>query len=410
MQDTPKGLRRHIAILGRRNAGKSSLINCLAGQEIAIVSEHAGTTTDPVEKTMELAPLGPVVLIDTAGIDDVGDLGEKRVARTLAILRRADLAVIVAEGDVWSDYERELARRLDEEHIPYLIARNKADLGPLPGNDWRNKSGIRKGVPVVDTAALSGAGKDEVIASLAAIAEAVEERSILADLVPEKGVAVLVVPLDSGAPKGRLILPQAQAIRDCLDWQRICMICTEKDYPEVYKKLAAPPDLVVCDSQVVHLVAAQTPEAVPLTTFSILMARFKGDLTSFARGAAALEKLKPGDTVLIEEACSHHAQEDDIGRVKIPRLLRKLAGGDLDIRHRQGKEIQAYDPEIKAIIHCGACILTRRQMCQRQGNSGGIPMTNYGMAISLAQGILRRALKSFPDALAAFEKGRQDHL
>lgn len=403
MQNTPKGLRRHIAILGRRNAGKSSLVNALARQKVSIVSDAAGTTTDPVEKTMELAPLGPVVLVDTAGIDDEGELGRLRVARSLAILARSDLAIIVTDGGNWGEIEAGLARTLKEANVPYLIARNKCDLGGIPLPDGLPEAAM------LDISAKEGKGLENLVRELAILAGADDsQRDLVADLLPENGVLVLVVPLDTGAPKGRLILPQVQAIRNSLDGRKICVVCTEKEYPAALEKLASPPDLVVCDSQVVHLVEKQTPASIPLTTFSILMARFKGSLTAFAAGAAALERLKPGDSVLIQEACSHHAQEDDIGTVKIPALLDKKAGGRLDFRHAKGKELTPYAQDIRAIVHCGACVITRRQMLARQANAGPIPMTNYGMAISLCQGILPRALQLFPEALAAYRRGLED--
>lgn len=403
MRETPKGLRRHIAILGRRNAGKSTLFNSLARQRASIVSDTPGTTTDPVEKTMELAPLGPVVLLDTAGVDDEGELGLMRASRSFDILNRSDLGIIVTCGDVWDESEADLARRLKKGNIPFLIARNRGEGNVCDQAAWLAQRNLDADLPLVDIEAKEGRGVGRLVAALAALAGANDaEKTLLADLLPENGLVVLVVPLDTGAPKGRLILPQVQAIRDCLDGRKICAVATEKQLGALLSKLAAPPDLVVCDSQVVKLAAAQTPANIPLTTFSILMARFKGDLTAFAKGAAALEKLRPGDAALIQEACSHHAQKDDIGRVKIPRLLRELAGGELDIRHAQGKELVAYDKDVRAIIHCGACVITRKQMLARQANAGEIPMTNYGMAISLCQGILPRALELFPEALAAY--------
>lgn len=407
MNDTPKGLRRHIAILGRRNAGKSTLANAIARQQVSIVSDRAGTTTDPVEKTMELAPLGPVVIVDTAGVDDIGDLGRQRVLRSYDILGRADLAILVTDGELWEKPEQDLANELESANVPYLIARNKAENGLCELAGWREKQGLGAAVPVVDISAQTGAGLDEVVPALVTLSGGRDtEERLLADLLPEGGVVMLVVPLDTGAPKGRLILPQVQAIRDCLDGRRVCVVCTEKDYKGALARLIAPPDLVVCDSQVVNLVAVETPANVPLTTFSILMARFKGDLVAFAEGAAAVKNLKPGDVALIQEACSHHAQKDDIGRVKIPRLLRKMAGGDLEIRHAQGKELTRYADDIKVIIHCGACVITQKQMQARQRNAASlrIPMTNYGMTISLTQGILERTLAIFPEALAAYRK------
>lgn len=400
MSDTPKGLRTHIAIMGRRNAGKSSLLNALARQQAAIVSDTPGTTTDPVEKTMELAPLGPVVLIDTAGIDDEGELGSLRVDSANAILLRADLAILVTDGERWEAPEQELAQSLIKTGIPWLVVRNKLDTGPFC-------SEVPVSAPVIDISSKTGAGLPELVASLAKLADADSvNKKLLSDLVAPGEVALLVAPIDSGAPKGRLILPQMQAIRDCLDNRAICLVTTDAAFEQALQSLAQPPALVICDSQVVAQVAAKTPAHIPLTTFSILMARFKGDLVAFAEGAAALEALRPGDVVTIQEACSHHAQKDDIGTVKIPRLLRKLAGGELKILHRQGKGICSYDADTKVIVHCGACVITRRQMLVRQAQAGQTPMTNYGMTISLCQGILPRALALFPDALAAYQAKR----
>lgn len=393
MQTTPKGLRRHIAILGRRNAGKSRLANALAGQPVSIVSSQAGTTTDPVEKALELHPLGPVVLIDTAGIDDCGELGQKRNAASLAILKRCDLALLVTEGDAWGKTEADLAAKMMQ--IPYLIARNKAETGLMPVEQWRRQCGIAPNIPIIDISAKEGLGLEKLPQMLAQLAGIDESRPLMADLLPRDGVALLVVPIDSGAPKGRLILPQVQAIRDCLDHDKMCFVTTLGQLPHALSRLA--PDLVVCDSQVAKETAAATPCALPFTTFSILMARYKGDLARFAQGARALMKLAPGDNVLIQEACSHHAQKDDIGRVKIPAILRRLTGGELEIRHSQGKDFSHYSKDLKIIIHCGACVMTARQMQNRQDEAENcqIPMTNYGMTMTFAQGLLERALAPF---------------
>lgn len=410
MQETPKGLRLHIAILGRRNAGKSTLLNTLARQQVSIVSPHAGTTTDPVEKTMELAPLGPVVFIDTAGMDDTGELGRQRIDRSRAIIARADMAILVTDGQEWGDAEKNLADTLLSQKIPFVVARNKIDSGAPLNESWQGFSILPAEVPVINTEVLHGKGIDKLLDALAALAGHDQaEKPLMSDLLPENGLALLVVPLDSGAPKGRLILPQVQAIRDCLDGERVCMICTDRQAASAISRLK--PDLVVCDSQVARQAEALTPAEIPFTTFSILMARNKGNLEQFAAGAAALELLSSGDTVLIEEACSHHAQKDDIGRVKIPRLLKKMTGADLQFCHHQGKELAEYDDNIRAIVHCGACVITRRQMEARQqrAKEANIPMTNYGMAITLTQGILGRALKPFPEALAVWEKARLQH-
>lgn len=405
MKDAPKGLRTHIALLGKRNAGKSSLLNAMANQEVAIVSQTPGTTTDPVEKTMELKPLGPVVLTDTAGIDDVGLLGEARMDKSRAIMKRADLAVVVTDGASWDATEQDLAVRLEKAQIPWLIARNKADLSSLPAaEEWKNQNGIDVKIPVADLSALKRQGIGELVDKLAKLAPEQQEKPLLADLLPVNGVVFFVAPIDTGAPKGRLILPQAQAIRDILDGRKICMVMTEEQLPVALRKTT--PDLVVCDSQIVRKVAEETPESIPLTTFSILLARAKGDLAGFARGARVLKNLKPGDEVVMQEACSHHPQEDDIGRVKIPRLLQKLAGGELKFTMLAGKEIPDYPRSAKVIVHCGGCVITKANMRARQNYAEkmGIPTANYGMAISVAQGVIERVLQPFPEALAAYRQ------
>lgn len=401
----PRGLRPHIALVGRRNAGKSSLLNALAGQPVAIVSQTPGTTTDPVAKTMELAPLGPVVLLDTAGIDDEGDLGRQRVERTLAALRGVDAVLLVTDRGLWEAPEREIAARLDAWGVPYVVLRNKADLGD---GGQSVMDGRRREISV---SARSGTGVGAVVAELARILPdaALRQPPLLEDLLPSGGLVALVVPLDSGAPKGRLIQPQVQAIRDCLDARGICLVTTPGEYVAALQRLTAPPDLVVCDSQVVRGTVAATPPQVPLTTFSILMARLKGDLTALAAGAAVLERLAPGDTVVIQEGCSHHPQADDIGRVKLPRLLRTLAGGDVRVVTAAGTGFFAYPVGTKAVIHCGGCVITRRQMLERMAaaHAADIPMTNYGLALSLGQGVLERALAPFPEALAAYRAARE---
>uniref|UniRef100_UPI0026100E1E [FeFe] hydrogenase H-cluster maturation GTPase HydF n=1 Tax=uncultured Desulfovibrio sp. TaxID=167968 RepID=UPI0026100E1E len=348
----PRGLRPHIALVGRRNAGKSALLNALAGQAVSIVSETPGTTTDPVAKTMELAPLGPVVLLDTAGIDDEGDLGRLRVERTLTALRGVDAVLLVTDRGLWEAPEREVAAVLDARSIPYVVLCNKADLGDEepPAMEGRRRLSV---------SARAGTGMAAVVAELARILPdaALRQPPLLEGLLPAGGLVALVVPLDSGAPKGRLIQPQVQTIRDCLDARGICLVTTPEEYPGALQRLNAAPDLVVCDSQVVRETVAATPPRVPLTTFSILMARLKGDLTTLAAGAAALERLAPGETVVIQEGCSHHPQADDIGRVKLPRLLRALAGGDVRVVMAAGTEFFAYPAGAKAVIHCGGCVI-----------------------------------------------------
>ena len=437
MSQTPKGFRLHIAFFGRRNVGKSSLLNALAGQQVSIVSSTPGTTTDPVEKTLELSSLGPVVLLDTAGLDDEGELGQLRSERSLQILERIDVALLVTEKNSWSLYETRLANMLAQKGIPFAVVRNKmeddwpkatshgmkggatvtvsADTDPndLPFQHKDTPPGLDATVPVLHVSARNGLGLDNILTALARLSpESVLQKSpLLADLVPEHGHIILVAPIDSGAPKERLILPQVQAIRDSLDGRKLCMIVTEGELCHALDILRGDPDLVVCDSQVVHKVNAATKANIPLTTFSILMARFKGDITALARGCAALTRLKPGDTVRIQEACSHHPQEDDIARVKLPRLLNRLAGGELHLTYDAGKEFPHYPTDCKAVVHCGGCVITRGQMLARlhAASEAECPMTNYGMAISLAQGVLTRVLSPFPEALNAFLEAEATH-
>lgn len=412
MLETPKGFRTHIAILGRRNAGKSTFLNTLSGQPVSIVSPKPGTTTDPVEKTMELAPIGPVVFLDTAGMDDEGNLGAMRVSRSRNIINRIDAAIIVCHDDHWDNTEESIARALEDINIPFIVVRNRKDNDKeLENQDkWRKESRIPEQAPILDVDAAREIDQRQLATLLARLLKKDDqgEALLLADLLPENGLATLVVPLDSGAPKGRLILPQMQAIRELLDNGKMSLVTTEKNYKSSFAKLACAPNLIVCDSQVVDLVASQTPPEIPLTTFSILMARFKGDLAGLVRGAKALLNLKPGDKVLVQEACSHHPQADDIGRVKIPGLLNKMAGGPLNITWIAGKEFSDYQKDVKAIIHCGACVLTRTHMLARMehANNRQIPITNYGMTISLARGILGRVLSPFPEALEIFRSGK----
>ena len=408
MHEQPKGLRTHIGIYGRRNVGKSSLLNALTGQTVSIVSPTPGTTTDPVEKTMELLPAGPVVFLDTAGVDDEGALGEQRRERTYRAVDRTDVALLVTDGQ-WGDFERKLAELFRERKIPFIAVMSRADtVTPAPSV---LKELEEAGIPVVRVSALRAEGLEELRDAIArtGLEKSEQDRKLVGDVVPAGSLVLLVVPIDTGAPKGRLILPQVQAIRDLLDSRCLCMVVTDGELPAALSRLASPPDLVVCDSQVVRRVVEQTPPSIPLTTFSILMARFKGDLVTLARGAAAITRLRPGDRVLIGEACSHHPFKDDIGRVKIPRWLTEYAGGPLSIEMAAGKEFVGLD-DYRLIVHCGGCVITRGHMLQRirLAHAAGIPITNYGVAISLTQGVLERALGPFPEALAAFRAALEE--
>lgn len=406
MQDTPKGLRLHIGLFGKRNSGKSTLMNALIGQSVSIVSAHPGTTTDPVEKAYELAPLGAVVFIDTAGLDDEGELGALRVQKTRTVLERVDLALIVVDDGRVGTLERALIATLREQKTPFVVVFNKADLAQPDKAQLIDLAADNVESAVVCAAQGSGIDLLKEAMFRQAPESGLEDARLIGDLIGPGDVVVLVVPIDLGAPKGRLILPQVQTLRDILDSDATGMMVKERELPDALARLTAPPKLVVCDSQVVLKVAADTPREIPLTTFSILMARFKGDMIGLAEGAGAIQRLQPGDRVLISEACSHHALADDIGRVKIPRWLRQFAGGNLEIDVKSGRDFPDDLSPYSLIIQCGGCTVTRRQMLARQYRAirQGVPMTNYGMAISVVQGVLDRSLHCFPAALEAYRR------
>jgi [FeFe] hydrogenase H-cluster maturation GTPase HydF len=399
MQATPRGLRLHIGLFGRRNVGKSSLLNALTCQQVAIVSEVAGTTTDPVEKPMELLPLGPVVFIDTAGIDDDGRLGALRVEKTRRILDRTDLGLVVAADDVWGAFEDDLVAELARRGTPVIAVWNKADLTPPPAEMAAALS--MSGIPVVATVASRGEGLDALRAELIRLApdDYINPPTILGGLVAPGEPVVLVIPIDQEAPKGRLILPQVQVMRDLLDQESWCVVVKENGLRDVLASLNRPPALVVTDSQAFAQVAADTPANVPLTSFSILMSRWKGDLGEFARGAATIGRLRPGDRVLVIDACTHHPIADDIAREKLPRWLNGHVGGALAITNSQGRDWPADLAEYKLIVHCGACMWNRREMLSRimMAHAAGVPITNFGMAIAWSLGVFERALAMFPE-------------
>ncbi|TBW36086.1 [FeFe] hydrogenase H-cluster maturation GTPase HydF [Siculibacillus lacustris] len=405
MIGTLKSLRPTIGVFGRRNVGKSSLVNALIGQDVSIVSAIAGTTTDPVEKAMELAPLGPVTFVDTAGVDDEGELGTLRMARTTAALERCDAAMVVVDEAGLGADEEILFAALRSHETPFFVVFGKADLAP-PRDADRDRL-ARDGIAAVAVSAVRGEGLAALREALLAVIpdEGFETPHLLGDLIRPGGLVVLVVPIDLGAPKGRLILPQVMAIRDILDADATSVVVKERELRDTLARLGRKPDLVVCDSQVVLKAAADTPDDVPLTTFSILMARFKGDLVAFAAGAAAIDRLRPGARVLVAEACSHHALADDIGRVKIPRWLRQYAGGDLVFETVAGRDFPADLSPYALIVQCGGCMVNRKQVLLRQRRAAeqGVAMTNYGVTISRVQGVLPRALACFPAARAAFE-------
>ncbi|HOX36960.1 MAG TPA: [FeFe] hydrogenase H-cluster maturation GTPase HydF [Candidatus Brocadiia bacterium] len=404
MRSTPKSFRLHIGLFGRRNVGKSSILNAITRQNVSIVSDVAGTTTDPVEKPMELLPLGPVLFIDTAGIDDVGALGQMRVEKTRQTFDRTDLGVIIAVAGEWSEFEDKIIAELRAREIPVIVVFNKTDLAE-PGAEMLSRLQNEK-TAYVRTVAPEGVGLADFRQALldAAPADFIANPTILSDLVGPGELAVLVVPIDKEAPKGRLIVPQVQAIRDLLDADSYCMVVKERELRDALERLKRPPKLVVTDSQAFLKASADTPCDVPLTSFSILFSRFKGDLTEQVRGVLAIDDLRPGDRVLIAEACSHHPIAEDIGRVKIPRWLRQYVGGELDFQTVQGHDFPADLSGYKLIVHCGACMWNRREMLSRmlRCRQAGVPITNYGLVIAFSLGIFERALEPFPAALEEY--------
>lgn len=393
LNSTPSAERLHIGFFGLRNAGKSSVVNAVTGQALSVVSSVKGTTTDPVQKAMELLPLGPVVIIDTPGIDDEGALGELRVKRTHATLSKTNIAVLVVDAAVGlGEPDRELCRLLEARRIPYIIALNKCDLLPaLPEPP--------KGALYVS--AVDGTGIHALKERLGQLAQqrGTPQRPLVGDLIERGDVVVLVTPIDESAPRGRLILPQQQTIRDILDHHAISIVVRETELTETLQRLPMPPRLVITDSQAFGAVSAIVPESIPLTSFSILFARYKGDLETEVSGATALDSLRDGDTVLISEGCTHHRQCNDIGSVKLPGWIKKYTGRDLSFEFTSGGEF----PEAAAlsryalVIHCGGCMLNEREMQSRleRAAQAGVPFTNYGTAIAKLHGILERSLSPF---------------
>lgn len=390
LQDTPSAERVQIGFFGCRNAGKSSLVNAVTNQEMAVVSPVKGTTTDPVTKAMELLPLGPVLIIDTPGIDDEGGLGEQRVKRTKQILNRIDCAVLVVDSVAGkTKADEELLNLFQEKQIPFLVAYNKSDL-QLP---------ILSGKNEVAVSALQKTGIEELKERIAALGkENQKERMLVKDLVKAEDLVVLVTPIDSSAPKGRLILPQQQTIRDLLEADAIPVVTKENTLKTTLESLAKKPAMVITDSQAFAQVSKDTPLDIPLTSFSILMARYKGFLEGAVQGVAAIETLQDGDKVLICEGCTHHRQCEDIGTVKIPRWLRQHTGKELELVHTSGKDFPEDLLPYRLVIHCGGCMLNEREVAYRQkcAADAGIPFTNYGIAIAYMTGILKRSIEIFP--------------
>ena len=388
LNETPLANRIHIGIFGRRNAGKSSIINAMTGQSLAIVSDVAGTTTDPVLKAMELLPLGPVVIIDTPGLDDVGELGLMRVQKAYQILNKTDIALVVIDGTVGiTEEDKRIIERIKAKNIPYLIVKNKADLYEETEEPGEN---------MISVSAATGKNIYELKETLGRLPQKDEEnRKIIGDILAPNDLVILVVPIDSAAPKGRLILPQQQTIRDILEAGAVAMVTRDTELADTLKNLGKKPRMVITDSQIFRTVSQIVPEDVELTSFSILMARYKGDLEENVRGARALESLKNGDKVLISEGCTHNRQCEDIGTVKLPRWIQEYTGKELEFRFTGGTEFPHDLSEFAMVVHCGGCMLNEREMKYRLScaEDQQIPMTNYGICIAYLNGILERSIR-----------------
>ena len=388
LNDTPLAERVHIAFFGRRNAGKSSLVNAVTGQNIAIVSDIEGTTTDPVYKSMELLPLGPVVVIDTAGIDDTGFLGEERVKKTYQVLNKTDIAVLVVDATVGlTDAENKLLDKIKLKEIPFILVYNKSDLLENPPSCDGN----------IYVSAKNGDGIFELKEKIAAINPNRTEIPLVSDLINEGDFVLLIVPIDKAAPKGRLILPQQQTIRDILDKNAVAIVTKENEIENVLKSLNKKPVLAITDSQIFPIADKSVPKDIPLTSFSILMARRKGLLKTAVEGVKAIENLKDGDTVLIAEGCTHHKQCEDIGSVKIPRWIREHTKKDINFKTVSGTEFPNDLSEYSLVIHCGGCMLNDREVKYRMkcAKDQGVPITNYGTVIAYVKGILKRSIEIF---------------
>lgn len=395
LNETPSGERTHIGFFGARNAGKSSLVNAVTGQDLSVVSDVKGTTTDPVKKTMELLPLGPVVVIDTPGFDDEGKLGAERVKKTRDILRTCDIAVLVVDTCVgMTDADRELMTLIKERKIPFVIAVNKLDMAGtcmdtnIPGD----------GIKAVRVSSLTGEGIYELKESLAHLIPDRTERKLAGDLVKPGDLCILVCPIDESAPKGRLILPQQQTIRDLMDHGAIPLVCRDTELKTVLKKPGLKPELVITDSQAFKFANSVVPDDIPLTSFSILMARYKGFLETAVKGISTVKDLNEGDRVLLAEGCTHHRQCNDIGTVKIPRWLKEYTGKELVIETSSGNGFPEDLGKYRLVIHCGGCMLTENAVLARmnQATDQAVPFTNYGIAIAFMTGVLQRSLRLFP--------------
>lgn len=391
LNDTPSGERLHIGFFGKRNAGKSSVVNAVTGQELSVVSDVKGTTTDPVTKAMEILPIGPVVIIDTPGYDDDGALGELRVKKTRQILNRTDIAVLVVDSaEGMSDTDRQLAELFRERDIPWLTVYNKSDIAEIRTENANE----------ISVSAANGENIYELKEKIASLVKNDKPvKRIVGDLLKPGELVVLVTPIDAAAPKGRMILPQVQTLRDILDADAMAIFTKELQLEKTLKKLGTKPKMVITDSQAFGFVSKIVPEDIPLTSFSILMARYKGFLETAVKGAAAVDSLNDGDTVLISEGCTHHRQCGDIGSVKLPALLRKTTGKSLNIELSSGREFPEDLSGISLVIHCGGCMLNEREVTYRMKSAidQGVPFTNYGIALASMNSILKRSLEIFPD-------------
>lgn len=401
LNDKVSAERVHIGFFGLRNAGKSSVVNAVTGQSLSLVSETKGTTTDPVQKAMELLPIGPVVIIDTPGIDDVGTLGEMRVKRALQVLEKTDIAILVVDAEKGlQPADQELLKLFEEKKIPHITVYNKSDLLSAPPVLQEHEICVsaKDGIQIYEL-------KERIGALVKAASAEADEKRIVADLIHPEDVVVLVVPIDSAAPKGRLILPQQQTIRDVLESGAISVVTRETELPQTLLALGKKPALVITDSQAFKKVNADTPADVPLTSFSILFARYKGDLKEAVHGAAQLDKLQDGDTVLISEGCTHHRQCGDIGTVKLPNWIRKYTGKELNFAFTSGGEFPEDLSPYALVVHCGGCMLNEREMKARiaRAVSQNVPITNYGICIAQVHGILKRSVELFPEVISELQ-------
>ena len=404
MLNTPKSLRLQIAILGRVNAGKSSFLNLVTGQKTAVTSNIAGTTTDVVEKAQELLPIGPVLWLDTAGFGDNTPLSKERLEKTIKVFERADIVILVCEGDKIGEEEKQIIAIAEHKKIPLLKVYNQADKHKITATDGLIVNSI------------DNFSRDKVLTDLKSALlkicpeDFINNRPLIGDLAPEHSMVVMIIPIDYEAPKGRIIMPQVQAIRDCLDHNQNVLMVKENDYLSVLQNLKNFPALVVCDSQIVDKMVKETPPNIKCTTFSILMARFKGDLRKMAEGAAVIDKLQDGDKILIAESCTHHAVEDDIGRVKIPNWLKQKTGKNLLIEHVSGCDFAENLANYKLVIQCGGCTINRREVLSRiyKCEQAGVSITNYGLCISELKGVLKRVLEPFDDVYSAYLQAKSN--